>query len=285
MTEQKIAIVVDSTTALPEGMLEGVEIKSAPAIIIWEGDELRDGVDIQPEAFYKRLAISQQSPGTSQATPTMFREIFEDLLAKGYQILAVTISSKLSGMYESAVIAKEMLNNAKIEVVDSFTGSMAVGLALTKTFEAVKSGATLKKCRQVLENALKHTGIFLSVDTLEYLHRGGRIGGAQKFLATALKFKPILEVADGEFQGLERVRTRAKSLDRLVELTVERVGDLKPAYIAALHANAKEVAEELLQKINEKIDTAYTIIAEVSPGVGVHLGPGTVGIAYMAGTE
>ena len=281
----KIAVVLDSTTTLPKDFLKGLEIRFAPAIIIWGEEELRDGVDIQPGEFFKRLATAKEMPSTSQATPVMFQEIYAELLAKGYDLLVVTISSKLSGMYTSAVQAKEMFPDAKIEVVDSLTGTMTIGWSLTKVAEAIKDGASLQECRQILEHALENTGVLLTVDTLEFLHRGGRIGGAQKFLGSALKLKPILEVVNGSFEGLEKIRTRSKALDRLVDLTLERIGDRRPIEIAALHADARQVAEDVIEKFKQRVDAVRTVVTSVSPGVGVHLGPGTVGLAFLAGVE
>jgi len=283
--ENKIAVVLDSTTTLPDKFLEGLELRFAPAIIIWEGEELLDGIDIQPEAFFKRLATTQVMPSTSQATPVMFQKIYSDLLDKGFEILVVTISSKLSGMYSSAMQAKEMFENARIEVVDSLTGTMTIGMSLQKVFNAIQQGASLMECRQIVERALSNTGVLLTVDTLEYLHRGGRIGGAQKFLGSALKLKPILEIVDGGFEGLEKVRTRSKALDRLVDLTIERIGDRKPVEVAALHANAEQVAEDLIETMKQRIEIVQTFVTSVSPGVGVHLGPGTVGLTFLAGVD
>lgn len=279
----KIAVVVDSTTTLPDGLLQDVESRIAPAIIIWEGEELLDGIDIQPDEFFARLETAKEMPTTSQATPVMFKNVFEELHQKGLEILAVTISSKLSGTYASAIQAKEMLADATIEIVDSLTGTMTVGLSLKRVKDAIKQGANLQKCRQVLEHALENTGVMFTVETLEFLHRGGRIGGAQKFLGSALQLKPILEVVDGAFEGLEKIRTRRKALDRLADLVVERIGDRRPVEIAALHANAEEVAHELIQKMHDRIEVAASYVTGVSPAVGVHLGPGTVGIAFLAG--
>jgi DegV family protein with EDD domain len=281
--DNKIAVVIDSTTALPERYLEGMEIRSAPAIIIWEGEELRDGVDIQPDEFFARLAKAEEMPSTSQATPIMFKELYAELHNKGFEILAVTISSKLSGMYTSAIQAKEMLKDARIEVIDSLTGTMTIGMALTRMRDALKQGATLQKCKEVMQDALSRTGVLLTVDTLEFLHRGGRIGGASKFLGSALKLKPILEIVDGGFEGLEKVRTRRKSLERLVDLTIERIGDRRPVEIAILHANAEAVGHQLAEMMKERIEVAKAVVTGVSPGVGVHLGPGTVGIAFLTG--
>jgi len=260
-------------------------MRSAPAIIIWDGEELRDGVDIQADEFFQRLATAEEMPSTSQATPVMFKELYEDLHLRGFQILAVTISSKLSGMYSSAMQAKDMMKQARIEVVDSLTGTMTIGLSLTRMFEELKKGASLEKCRETLEHALSNTSVLLTVETLEFLHRGGRIGAASKFLGSALKLKPILEVVDGSFEGLEKVRTRTKALDRLVDLTIERIGDRRPVEIAALHANAEDVAHQLIEMIQDRIEITRTYVTSVSPGVGVHLGPGTVGLAFLAGVE
>lgn len=224
-------------------------------------------------------------PTTSQATPIAFSNIYEGLLSKGHDILTIVISTKLSGMYASAMQAREMFPDANIEVVDSRTGAMGVGLTLPKIAQAAKEGASLSECKKAAENALKNTGILLMVDTLEYLHRGGRIGGAQKFLATALNFKPILEILDGGFEGLERVRTRTKALNRLVELLIIRIGDRSPVYLSAMHANAIDTAVQLIEKASAKIEVVESVVSEVSPAVGVHLGPGAVGFAFMAGVE
>ena len=283
--ENKIAVVIDSTTTLPKDYLTGMEIHVAPAMIIWEGEELRDGVDIQPNEFFDRLAKAQEMPTTSQATPFMFQTIYSGLLEKGFEILVVTISSRLSGMYTSAVQAKEMFEDAKIEVVDSMTGTMTIGLSLGRVFKAIKAGASLKKCRGVLEKALANTGVLLTVDTLEYLHRGGRIGTAQKYLGSALRLKPILEVVDGQLEGIEKVRTRSKALNRLVELVLDRIGERQPVEIAALHANAQDVAEELVEELKKRVEIIASYVTSVSPGVGTHLGPGTVGVTFLAGGD
>jgi DegV family protein with EDD domain len=281
----KVAIVTDSTTNLPQEIAEQYNIQSAPANIIWSGEEFRDGIDITPNEFYTRLENSKEIPTTTQAAPAAFKAIFDQLLEQGHEILTATISSKLSGMYSSAIQAQNMLPQAKIEVIDSLTGSMALGWPLIKVAQLAKEDNALETCKTYLEKALENVGILLLVDTLEFLHRGGRIGGAQRFLGTALNFKPILEVTGGVFEGLERVRTRVKALNRLVDLLIERINGREPVYLGVLHAKAPEIAEELLARVNEKINVAQSIITEIGPAVGVHLGPGTVGVTFMAGIE
>jgi DegV family protein with EDD domain len=281
----KVAIVTDSTTHLPGEFMHSLPIWEVPIMLIWSGESLRDGVDIQPDEFYARLRRSSKSPGTSQPTPQAFKEVFSNLLAEGMDILGVFISSKFSGTYASAEQAKAMLPGKNIEIIDSLTGSMGAGWPILSAARAALAGASLAECKALVQEALKHTDILLMVDDLEYLHRGGRIGGAQRFLGTALKLKPILEVVESGFIGLERVRTRQKALERLVELLEEHIGGRKPVRLAALHAGARESAEQLMQAASQRIQAIETIITDVSPGVGVHLGPSCMGFAFMAGIE
>lgn len=279
----KVALVTDSTTHLPAEIMRPYPIWEVPIMIIWGSEELRDGVDIQADEFYARLRLSSKSPGTSQPSPPAFQEVFSRLLSEGYDILGVFISSKFSGTYASAQQAQAMLPGAKIEIIDSLTGSMGTGWPVLSAARAALAGASLAECKALVERALKHTGILLMVDDLQYLHRGGRIGGAQRFLGTALKLKPILEVVESGFIGLERVRTRQKALGRLVELLEERIAGRTPVRLAALHASTIESAEQLMQAASKRIHTVETLLADVSPGVGVHLGPGCAGYAFMAG--
>ncbi len=281
----KVSIVIDSTTKLPPNLVEEFDIRTAPAILIWSGEELRDGVDIQPTEFYARLETADEMPTTSQATPAVFKRIYDDLLEKGNDILTIVCSHKLSGTLASALQAREMLADKRIEIIDSLSGAMGVGWSVIAAARAAAQGATLEKCKSIAEKALKNTGLLLTVDTLEFLHRGGRIGGVQKFFGSLMNLKPIIEVVDGSFEGLERVRTLRKSLDRLIELMIARIGDRKPVYLATMHANALELAQKMEAKAIEILNPVESIITEVSPAVGVHMGPGAVGYAFMAGAE
>jgi DegV family protein with EDD domain len=256
-----------------------------PALIIWSGKVLRDGIDIRPKEFYTRLQKDKEMPTTSQPSPDAIHKVFVSLLEKGYDILGVFLSSKLSGTYASAEQAKAMLPDENIEIIDSLTGSMGAGWPILNAARASEKGANLRECKSIVEKALQNVGIFLMVDTLEYLHRGGRIGRAQSFLGNILKLKPILEVADGEFVGLEQIRTRQKALDRLTEILVERVGKRKPVHLGILHANAESTVKLLNEKVSKILRPSETLVTDVSPAVGVHLGPGTVGFAFMAGIE
>jgi len=279
----KVAVVTDSTAYIPQNFLQEYQITVAPQILIWGDQTYEDGVDIQPEEFYARLKTATVMPSSSQVAIPKFRDIFQTLLDQGKEIIAILISSKLSGTIDSAQQAKEMLPGAPIEIIDSYTTAMAMGFQVLTVARAAQSGSSLAECKRLAEEARNHTGVVFAVDTLEFLHRGGRIGGGSRFLGTALNIKPILEVRGGRVEAVERVRTRKKSLLRLMEIIEERVQGKTPLRLATLNANAEEDARFLLSELSKKLNPVESIFSTVSPVIGTHAGPGTVGIAYMAG--
>ncbi|HSQ26275.1 MAG TPA: DegV family protein [Anaerolineales bacterium] len=280
---KKIAVVTDSTAYIPKELLDQYQIRIVPQILIWGDETFQDGVDIQPSEFYARLKTAKIMPSTSQATPATFYRIFSELIEQDYQVVAILLAATLSGTISSAIQAREMLTGATIEIVDSQTTAMALGFQVLEAAKAAQDGANLSDCVAIAERAQQQTGVVFAVDTLEFLHRGGRIGGANRFLGTALNIKPILEVVNGRVEAIERVRTRKKSLSRLVELLEERIAGRSPVQLATLHANSSVDAEELLLEASKKLDPTVKIFSEVSPVIGTHAGPGTVGLAYMAG--
>jgi DegV family protein with EDD domain len=279
----KVAIVTDSTAYIPDDILQKYRISVVPQVLIWGDETFLDGVDIQPDEFYARLKKARVMPTTSQATIGAFMEIFGRLAAKGYDILAILVGSKLSGTIDSARQACEMLPEAHIELIDSKTAAMALGFQVLSAARAAEQGASLAECKAVAEGASCCVGVVFAVDTLEFLHRGGRIGGGARFLGTALNIKPILELKDGHVEAIDRVRTRKKSLARLLELVEERVENRHPVRVAVLHANAPEEARELLDEAAKRFNAVETVYSQVSPVVGTHTGPGTVGLAFMVG--
>jgi len=279
----KIAIVTDSTAYIPNDLVQQYLISVAPQVLIWGDEVFEDGVDIQPGEFYTRLKNAKIMPTTSQVSPKAFKDIFDQRLEEGYQILTILVSEQLSGTLASAIQARELLPGAPIEIVDSRTTAMAMGFQVLAAARAAADGATLADCKAIAIKSREHTGVIFAVNTLEFLHRGGRIGGAARLLGTALNMKPILEVTGGRVEPIQRVRTRSKSLNRLVELVEERIAGRQPVRLATLHANSPEDAKTILKATSEKVNAVETIFSEVSPVVGTHTGPGTVGIAFMAG--
>ena len=278
----KIAIVTDSTSFLPADLIKKHNITVTPQILIWGGQELRDGVDIQPSEFYTRLKTSKTMPSTSQVSPAIMQSTFQSLVDQGFDIIGLFVSSKLSGTMQSAMQGKEMMGAAgeKVTIVDSFATSMSLGLIVLAAARAAESGANLNECIAAIEKTRNNSGLFFAVDTLEFLHRGGRIGGAQRFIGSALNLKPILALKDGKVEGVERIRTKSKAHDRVIELITEQVNGKSNIRLATLHANAGEDARALLDRAAKQLNPIETIFAEVSPVVGTHTGPGTVGLAY-----
>lgn len=280
----KVAVVTDSTAYLPPAVVEQYHIAVAPQVLIWGEETFLDGVDIQPQQFYERLRQDPVMPTTSQVSVKSFYEIFFRLAEEGHEILAVLISSKLSGTIASAEQARAMLPDARIEIVDSQSTAMAMGFQVLAAARAAAEGASLEECKAIAERAREHTGVVFAVETLEFLHRGGRIGGAARLVGTLLNMKPVLELRDGRVEPVERVRTRRKSLQRVVEIVAERIGDRQPVRLATLHADAEEDARWLLEQLQARLPAVEeTYLTSVSPVVGTHAGPGTVGLAYMAG--
>ena len=277
----KVAIVTDSTAYIPPDLLEKYHITVAPQVLIWGDESYRDGVDISPVEFYERLANTDIMPSTSQVTPADFKDIFEKLHGEGKDILAILISEKLSKTVNSANLASQMVPDARVVVVNSDTTAMEMGFHVLTAARAAENGASLEECEAIAKDAQENSGVIFAVDTLEFLYRGGRIGGASRFLGTALQIKPLLELIDGKIEALEQVRTKKKAQNRLKELIVERVAGKENIHLATLHANAAEDAQALLDAINEVVNAEEVVFSEVSPVIGTHAGPGTVGIAYM----
>ncbi|MBT3240478.1 MAG: DegV family protein [Chloroflexi bacterium] len=279
----KVAIVTDSTATIPEKWIKKYGIKFAASLVLWDGEELRDGIDITPDKFFIRLANSSTIPTSSQPSPADFKSIYEKLIKKGYDILSIHLSPKLSGTMASAEQAKQMLPKANIEIVNTWSVSMGEGWPILMAAEAAKAGKTLAECKKIAEDAVAHTGIYLTVNTLEFLHRGGRIGGAARLLGSALRLKPILTVAGGQIEPVEKIRTRKKALKRLVAVVGEEIKGKENIHVAALHANALEDAEQVMEMVKKEYDVTESLIAAVAPTIGTHTGPGTIGLAYMAG--
>lgn len=282
----KVAIVTDSTAYLPEDLVSAYSITVVPLVVIWGEETLLDNIDISPDEFYERLATAKIMPSTSQATIQAFTDVFKELHTQGYDILTLVISSALSGTLDSAIQAKKMFPEVKIELMDSKLTSLPLAYMALSAARAAKQGASLKACKRIAEEIRAHTEVFFAVDTLEFLHRGGRIGGASRFLGTALDLKPILQLQDGKIDALERVRTSKRAHDRLIELLKTSVnGHEHVNMMGVVAAAAPESAAHLLHEIKRNFSPNEVLTANLSPVIGTHTGPGTVGVAYVAGVD
>ncbi|MBI4631563.1 MAG: DegV family protein [Chloroflexi bacterium] len=279
----KVAIVTDSTVDLPEELAQQYNIHIAPQQIIWGTETYRDRYEMKPLDFYERLKTSKENPRTSQASPGTLKEVYQNALKNADALLVIILSSGLSQTYNSAMLAKNDLPDAKIEVVDTRVISMAMGYMCLVAARMLAEGKSLEEAKTKVENMSPLSNVVFTVDTLDYLHRGGRIGGAQRFIGNALNFKPVLNVKDGKVDALERVRTKKKAVEYIINFVAERTANKGPVHLAAIHANAESEAKELLEAAKSRIQPVEALVTSMSPAIGTHTGPGTVGLAYSIG--
>ena len=283
----KVMVVTDSTANIPQELLDGNPIRVLPLQLIWGDEILRDGIDISPTEFYKRLQSTTVMPTTSQATPEEFKNAYRELIEKGYEILSIHISSKLSGTLDSATQAKKAFPGPRIELVDSQSTSMAMGFQVLAAARVAEMGGSLHDCKAVAQKASQQTGVYFALNTLEFLQRGGRIGGAAAFLGTVLNLKPLLELRDGRIEAVERVRTFSKTLDRLLDLVEAKLDhEQGPVRLCAIHGNSPAEARQLLDAAVTRFSSSLVteaVISDISPVIGAHTGPGALGLAYMVG--
>lgn len=281
----RVAIVTDSTAYLPDELTKQYNITVLPLSIIWEGVSYRDGIDIQPAEFYRRLQQSKELPTTSQVTAPAMQEAFSSLLDQGHEVLGIFLSAKISGTFESAIQARQSLTSGqdKIALVDSRFTTMAMGLPVLAAARAALAGESLSSCEALAQHAAAQTDVLFVVETLEFMRRGGRIGGAAAFLGTALNIKPVLAMRNGTIDALQKVRKKSAAIARVLEIVKDNVGSRSPVRLAASHANAEEDASALLAAARADLNPIETFCRPLSPVIGAHVGPGTVALAYMAG--
>ncbi len=278
-----IKIVTDSTAYLPEETVREHDIRVVPLYVHFGTQQFREGVELSIEEFYARLREAPELPSTSQPSAGEFHEVFKELTDQGHQVLAMTISNKLSGTWNSAMAAKGMLPEAGIEVFDSLSTSIGLYLMLEAALETIQSGASLQEVVERLEGIRDKMQLMFVVDTLEYLAKGGRIGNAKAFLGTLLKVKPILMLQDGAIEPLEQVRSKRKAEARLLDLIAEGLGDRAPqARVGVTHALVPDEARAVAQQLVERLGCAEPPISEVGPAIGTHTGPGVVAVAAYA---
>ncbi len=278
----KVAIVTDSTTAIPDSIAREHNLTVVPLNLIWDGKSYLDGIEITPVEFYEQLVKANTLPTTSQPSVGMFVDTYRKLIDQGYDILAIVISEKLSGTYQSAFQAAEEFPKNRITILDSKQGSMPLALAVLMTAQAAQRGATLLECTNLAKDICNRVRTLFIVDTLEYLHKGGRIGGAARMLGTALKMKPILEIKDGVLDSFDKVRTFKKATERVFEVVEAELGKQGTIeYLGIVTANASQVGEEFLTMAHQRFHVRNEFVGQISPVVGAHVGPGTVGFVWL----
>jgi len=277
----RIKIVTDSTADLPRALIQRYGITVTPLKVFFnDGIPLKDGVDIKTEEFYSRLVKKGESSRTSQPTPLEFAQLYKKLSADGNSIISIHISSAMSGTCQSAKVAKEMMPGADIEVVDSKVTSMGLGLIVLEAARVASEGRTKNDILKYINKMISTVQVYFIVDTLEYLKRGGRIGKAQAFWGAILSIKPLLYLKDGLVQPLEKVRGRAKAIDKLVHIVGEKTGKQK-IKCSLVHGADPTGMEQFTRIIVPRLNCDQPIYSVAGAVIGTHTGPGVLGFTFI----
>lgn len=280
-----VLILTDSTAYLPAETIANLPVRVLPLTLNYEGQTYRDGLDISAEELYTRMTKSSTLPTTSQVPAGEIEVALRGLLAEGYDVLIMLISSGISSTYASAASAVQHFPPERVALIDTQLVSMALGFQVLAAARLAAGGATLAACKARAEQAYHEIGVYFTVDTLKYLAAGGRIGTAKRLLGAALLVKPMLAIRSGKIELVESVFTRRKAIQRLLDLVDEGIAGRKPVRISVFHALARETADALMEECRKRFSPVELILSEVSPVVGSHVGPGTVSIAYQAGEK
>jgi DegV family protein with EDD domain len=278
-TKPKIAIVTDSSAYIPENALKGLDLTIIPVWLIWDEQRFRDGVDIDPATFYQRLKSSKTLPTSSQPSPGEFVELYKSLAQDADIILNVLVSSKISGTIASAESAQNYLPDIDIRIVDSQSSSMGLGLVVLAAARAVAEGQSVDQAIKAAEDLRDKLNFLFMVDTLEFLHRGGRITGGKRLLGSALQIKPILQFKDGLIQPCSQARTKGKAIAQLMEIADQRLDGKQVVEAAVVDVDAPSTGDKVANMITERFTPTTIHRSTVSPVVGTHVGPGAIGVA------
>jgi DegV family protein with EDD domain len=278
----QIALVTDSTCDLPQQMLAEYNIRVVPLNVIFGDENYLDGVTLSPEQFFAMLKTSSHHPGTSQPAPGNFAALYEQLLGKYDQILSIHLSGDLSGTFQSAEMARDMFPDADITVFDTRSASIGLGWVVLLAARAIQAGKSLPEVLSICRAASEQQHILLTVESLEWLHRNGRIGTASVLLGGLLNVRPILHVDDGVIAAHGKVRGKLeKVMSRMLEAMQEFVSTDKPVYLGVVHAERPELAEKLAELVAARYRVQEQLITTVGAVIGVNTGPGTLGFVLV----
>ena len=274
-----VKIVTDSIADLPSQVTQELGIAVVPLHVRFGSEVYRDGVDLTADQFYERLVDSEALPVTSVPSPGAFAETYDRLAEETDEILVITLTSKLSGTYEVALQSVGLMKRkCRVEVIDSQRAVMAQGFIAMAAARAANSGASFDEVLDIVRHNIPRADMRAAFDSLEYLKRGGRIGKAQAFLGSKLKFNPILGLKDGEVIGVARPRSRTKAIDQLYDfvMSYSRIEEMAIEYATAL-----DEAEMLAERLSSKFPKERIYRTRASPVIGTHTGPSLLVVSVL----
>jgi DegV family protein with EDD domain len=273
-----VRVVTESTADIPAEMAKDLGIEVIPSYVVFGTETYRDGLDLTREQFYERLSATREMPTTAAPSPGVYEEVYRRLAQETDGIVSIHLTASLSSLYSVAAVAATRVPEARIVLIDSQQVTMGYGWLAVAAAEAARQGQTLEQIVELVEDMKKRSCVLAILDTLDYVYRGGRVGWAAAMLGTLLRIKPIVEVREGEVRLLERARSRAHALDRLLAL-VQALGPLERAVV--LHAGAPDWAEQLAAKLPAVVPGWKRLIGHAGVTIASHAGPGAVGIACV----
>jgi DegV family protein with EDD domain len=280
------ALVTDSTSNLPHTLAADRKIYIAPLYVMWGEEMFQDGVDLTEAEFYRRLRDTEELPKTSQVSVQDFVELFQMArqLEKADEVVCAVISSELSGTHASAIQASEMVD-FPVHVIDSLQVSWALGFPMLSAADARDAGGGPQTIVQAIQDAIQRQHPLFTIENLEHLHRGGRIGNARLLLGSALRIKPVLALNKGIVDLVENVRTRKRALAHLLQDIADHAAGRDVARLAVVHGDVEDEAQTLLDEAIERFSPAEQYLSYATPVMGVHTGPEAIGIIaeYAAG--
>lgn len=284
-----VAVLTDSCASIPEGLLESLRIRTV-AYYIHRGQEiLRDLVTIQREEFLRWLMTARALPTTASPGPGDYFEAYKQLAEEGKsEIVSIHMTSKGSGAYQAATVAQSMMKDEyphiRIEVVDTQNVSLCQGWMVIEAARAALAGLSLDRITALVKKMIPITRMIQTADTLKYLYMGGRIGKAQQLVGSMLNIKPLIGMVDGVIVPLGKTHSRGQAYQKMADMVAETIGRGR-AKIAYVHAGARREVEKIRELVEAKVDVVESFIAELSPALAVHTGPGTAGLCYFPVTE
>ncbi|MBM4464766.1 MAG: DegV family protein [Chloroflexi bacterium] len=280
-----IGVLTDSCASIPEKLIEELSIQVVPYYIHRGKETLRDLVDVQREEFFRWLATASELPKTANPSAGDFLEAYKGLAERAKEIVSIHMTSWGSGAYQAATVAKEMLAQShpdvRVEVIDSRQTSLCYGWMAIEAARAALAGQGLDEIVQLIKEMIPVTRMIQTADTLRYLYMGGRIGKAQHLVGSLLNIKPLIGMEDGVIVPLGQARSRLGAYRKIVSMMEEDVGHEGQVKVAFVHAAALEEVEKLRSMVEERLTCVEVLMAELSPALGVHTGPGTAGVCYF----
>lgn len=277
-----IKVVTDSTSYLPRHLRDELDISVVSLSVNFEHETYAEE-QIDNDAFYRKMAQSPEIPTSSQPTPQDFYDVFERLVREGHAVVGVFISSDMSGTYSTALAAKdrilEMYPDARIEIVDSRSNCMELGFVVLAAARAAQAGEPMDEVLARARSVINKSRFLFVPDTLEYLKKGGRIGGAAALLGTILQIRPILTVIDGKTEVFGKVRTKARAVQKIISVFLEDIERRGLGEVVVHHINDEAKGRDLAALLQEKLKRAVPVYS-IGPVIGLHVGPGSVGVAY-----